>query len=214
MAMLATLSYEAIVKRIGCIADQMIAHRDDLAALDAMLGDGDLGRTIERGFKAIQQAAIQDDSAQDIGKLLYRLGSAFADAAASSFGALFGTALIKAGISLTGKSSLTIIDVVNALQIAQESIMARGQAQLGDKTMLDAIAPALIALRDLTNDEITFSSMAEIAAAASTGAAQTKTMQSNIGRASWQGERSIGHIDPGAQAIAWLFTAVFSCSDM
>jgi dihydroxyacetone kinase phosphoprotein-dependent L subunit len=202
-----SLNFSQAVALMSAIAQALIAARDELTALDAALGDGDLGRTVERGFKAIQDDLTAHDPAEtDLGKLYFKLGKTFSNAAASSFGALFGTALMKGGMTLKGKSSLTAPDIAAAMQAALDALMERGKAKVGDKTMLDAIHPALEAMRAANTADIA-ASLRAAADAAQAGAEKTMTMQSMIGRASWQGERSIGQMDAGARAVALMLDA-------
>jgi dihydroxyacetone kinase-like protein len=206
------LTRDQLATLIGHIAADTIASKDELTQLDADLGDGDLGRTIEWGFTAIQTALAGDAAADpDIGKLLFKLGKAFADSAPSSFGGLFGTALMKGGMALKGKRAASLADLADATQAALDALMERGKAQIGDKTMLDAIHPAIQAMRGVVAEagedaglQAFFSAAAE---AAAQGAQATQSLTSKIGRASWQGDRSSGKMDPGAHAIALMLAA-------
>ncbi|GAB4522090.1 MAG: dihydroxyacetone kinase subunit DhaL [Anaerolineae bacterium] len=206
--MATSLTRDQIITLLTAVADEMIANKDELAALDAELGDGDLGRTIERGFKAIKESLAGEDGQEpDMGKLLFKEGKAFSNGAPSSFGALFGTALMKGGMALKGKEAATYHDLAEATQAALDALMERGKAKPGDKTMLDAIQPAIQAMRaaDAEAEQGVFWRAA--ADAARKGAEDTKDMQSQIGRASWQQERSTGKMDPGAWAIAMMLDA-------
>lgn len=208
--MATTLTRDQVAALMKHVADDMIAHKDDLTALDAELGDGDLGRTIERGFNGIRET-LAGELPADIGRTLFQLGKAFANAAPSSFGALYGTALMKGGMALKDKETATLSDFADATQTALDALMERGKAQLGNKTMLDAIDPAIKAMRaklEEAGDDVPAGDFFKAAAeAAQNGADETAQMQSQIGRASWQGERSMGKKDPGAQAVALMFAA-------
>lgn len=208
--MATTITREQLAALMTAVADAMIAQKDDLTALDAELGDGDLGRTIQRGFNGMKETLAAEDE-EDIGKLLFKLGKAFSNAAPSSFGALFGTALMTGGKSLRGSKEATLTGVADATQAALDALMERGKAKVGDKTMLDAIHPAIEAMRTTLKDKGEDVSQGDFfraaADAALKGAEDTKVLQSQIGRASWQGERSSGKKDPGAQAIALMLDA-------
>jgi dihydroxyacetone kinase-like protein len=209
--MATTLSRDQIAALMGSLADDMIAAKDEATALDAELGDGDLGRTLERGFSAIKEA-LGGDLPDDAGRLLFQLGKSFSNAAPSSFGALFGTALMKGGQALKDKQTVTLAELADATQAALDALIERGKAQVGNKTMLDAIHPAIVAMRaalaDQGDDIAAGAFMRAAADAALNGAEATRTMQSQIGRASWQGERSVGKLDPGARAVALMFDSV------
>jgi dihydroxyacetone kinase-like protein len=201
------LTYAEALALLARLADDMIAAKDELTELDAALGDGDLGRTVERGFRAIQ--SLLEDAAvaeADLGKLLFKAGKTFSEAAASSFGALLGTAFMKGGMALKGKPEVSASDITGAMQTALTALMERGKANIGDKTMLDAMSPAIEAMSVYQTEHqravLLAPCMRAGANAAQAGAERTKTMQSQIGRASWQGARSIGTVDPGARAVA------------
>jgi dihydroxyacetone kinase, phosphoprotein-dependent, L subunit len=208
--MATTLSRDEVAAIMGGVAKAMIASKDELTVLDAELGDGDLGRTIERGFNGIIQA-LSAELPPDVGRLLFQLGKSFGNAAPSSFGALYSTALMKAGMALKDKTIVTLSEVTDATETALNALIERGKAQIGNKTMLDAIHPALQAMRTTLaeqGDAVSVLAFLQAAAlAAQAGAEKTQAMQSQIGRASWQGERSAGKMDPGAHAIALMFAA-------
>jgi dihydroxyacetone kinase-like protein len=208
------INHDEMVALLRAVADDMIAAKDELAALDAAVGDGDLGRTVERGFRALADAlpVAGDPSDADIGRLLFKLGRTFSDAAASSFGGLFGTALQKAGMALRDRREASATDLTEALQAGYDALMERGKAKLGDKTMLDALHPAIEAMRaaitQAGGDVPAERALRAAADAAAEGARCTEPMQALTGRASWLGERSVGHVDPGARAIALLFESM------
>lgn len=200
------LTYAQAHALLAQLADDVIASKDELTNLDAALGDGDLGRTVERGFRAIQTVLGEPAAEPDLGKLFFKAGKAFSTAAASSFGALLGTAFMQGGMALKGQTQASAADIVRAMQAALTALIERGKANVGDKTMLDALSPAIDAMSAFLaanpNDAPLAVCMRSGADAAQAGAVRTEMMQSQIGRASWQGERSIGHIDPGARAVA------------
>jgi phosphoenolpyruvate---glycerone phosphotransferase subunit DhaL len=195
---------------LDAVAVDLIAAKDDLTQLDAALGDGDLGRTIERGFNAVRAELSAGTGEADLGRFLFQQGKVFNTAAASSFGTLFSTLLQKSGQALKGQESASLPELVNALQAGFDALKERGKANVGDKTMLDALHPALEAMRAVLagSDAPTLAALLRAGAdAADAGAAQTTSMQSQIGRASWKGERSVGHEDPGARAIALMLAS-------
>lgn len=208
------LTYVQARALLAQLADDVIASKDELTDLDAALGDGDLGRTVERGFRAINEVLGDPNADPDLGKLFFRAGKAFSNAAASSFGALLGTAFMQGGMALKGQTEVSASDIVRALQAALKALIERGKANVGDKTMLDALSPAIdemSAFLTAQQGEVSLAQCMRVGAnAAKAGAEHTQTMQSQIGRASWQGERSIGHVDPGARAVAIMLDSVAS----
>ncbi|MBZ0278117.1 MAG: dihydroxyacetone kinase subunit L [Anaerolineae bacterium] len=209
-----SLTYAEAVQLLVKLSDDAIASKDELTELDAALGDGDLGRTVERGFRAVQGMLLEGDvgAEADLGKLLFKTGKTFSTAAASSFGALLGTAFMKGGTALKGQTEASASDIIKAMRVSLTALIEQGKANIGDKTMLDAMNPAIDAMSVyLANhqDDVTLASFLRVGAnAAQEGAEHTQSMQSQIGRASWQGARSIGHMDPGARAVAIMLNSV------
>jgi dihydroxyacetone kinase-like protein len=193
------------------VAEDMIAAEDDFQALDAALGDGDLGVTVKMGFQAIREVCQKSDQTQasDIGSLLSAAGKAFMNANASTMGTLMGTAWLRAGKVAAAKTTVTLRDAVTMCRAAADGIQQRGKARLGDKTILDAIFPACDALAKAAEDGKGCAEAFGVAAAAAERAvADTAPLQSQVSRASWLQERSKGLPDPGASLCAKLFRSI------
>jgi dihydroxyacetone kinase-like protein len=200
-----------LVELLQHVADDMIAAEGELQALDAALGDGDLGVTAKMGFQAIREVCQKSDQTQtsSIGSLLSAAGVAFMNANASTMGTLMGTAWLRAGKVAAGKTSITLSDAVAMCRAAAEGIQRRGKAQLGDKTILDAIFPACDALDKAAQDgKGCVEAFALAAAAAERAVEETAPLQSQVSRASWLQERSKGLSDPGASLCAKLFRSI------
>jgi dihydroxyacetone kinase phosphoprotein-dependent L subunit len=180
------------------------AHETELGKLDAAAGDGDHGATMVRGLKAAV-ATLDAGDAPDAGALLSRAGMAFSNAAGGASGVLYGMFLATVGRQL-GDGPYDTQTVAAALQAGQDVVARLGKAQPGDKTMLDALAPFVEALRaagDLPLAEAWQNSLP----AAEAGAAATADMVARRGRSSKLGERSLGHRDPGAVSMTYLLQA-------
>jgi dihydroxyacetone kinase-like protein len=176
--------------------------RDELCALDASAGDGDLGATLELGFTEI--ATLLDSSAEyeDIGALLRAVGLELARKAPSTMGTLLAGAFLQAGKELAGCTELGARDAVTFLRAASEAVADRGHAAVGERTVLDSMAPAAAAAA--ASAEQGGSPAAVFAAGASgaqEGAAATAGMEPKHGRANWIKERAFGSRDAGA--VAW-----------
>jgi len=183
------------------MATDLAGQKDYLCELDGAMGDGDQGVTMAIGFGAIQSglAALQ---AQDIGTILTRSGLAFNNTAASTIGALLATACLRAGAAAKGKLALTVPDLATLLEAAATGIQERGKAQIGDKTVLDAMLPAATALRAAATAGAGIEAALQAAlAAAEAGVQATIPLKAQIGRAAWIAERSVGHQDPGATSF-------------
>ena len=184
------------------VAGAMEAERDRLTDLDAALGDGDLGVTMAIGCRAVRET-LSSLAESDVGTVLMRAGSAFGGAAASTMGVLIATALIRAGKVGQGLTELGTADLARLARAALEGIQQRGKAQVGDKTVLDALVPAVAALEEAAQAGLSpAEAVTRAAAAARSGAEATTGMLSRTGRAGWLQERSVGHPDPGAVACA------------
>lgn len=206
--MLMHCSPQQILDALAAVADALIGYEEHLRALDAELGDGDLGITVRAGFTAVKAILAGRTPDDEAGAVLVRCGLAFSEANPSTMATLFGTALIRAGRELTGKTLLTAADLAVMGHAAAEGIAQRGKARLGDKTILDALIPAVTALQQGAADGLDIPTACDAAAAAAAEGARTAAMlQSRVSRASWQGERSIGKPDPGAQFCVLLCAA-------
>jgi dihydroxyacetone kinase-like protein len=199
-----------LVELLQQVAEDMIAAEAELQALDAALGDGDLGVTTKMGFQAIREVCQQPSGQHsDIGRLLSAAGTAFMNANASTMGTLLGTAWLRAGKVAAGKISVTLSDAVAMCHAAAEGVQRRGKAQLGDKTILDAIFPACDALAEAAQDGKGCGEAFGLAAkAAERAVEETAPLQSQVSRASWLQERSKGLPDPGASLCAKLFRSI------
>ena len=193
------------------VAEDMIAAEGEFQVLDAALGDGDLGVTVKMGFQAIWEVCQKSDQTQtsNIGNFLSATGKAFMNANASTMGALMGTAWLQAGKVAALKKTITLGDAVTMCRAAAEGIQRRGKAQLGDKTILDAIFPACDALAKAAQDGKSCAEAFALAAeSAERAVADTAPLQSQVSRASWLQERSKGLPDPGASLGAQLFRSL------
>lgn len=178
-----------------------------LTDLDAAIGDGDHGINLDRGFAAVaadlESGILATDS---VGPLLTAAGRRLLGLVGGASGALYGRALMAAGNRIAANSTAgptgTRRLAEDALAAAIDGIAALGHAAPGDKTMLDALVPALVALRAAPPDELIEFALAGAAEAAEAGAAATIPLVARKGRASYLGERSAGHLDPGAASSA------------
>ena len=182
----------------------MDAHKDELTELDQPIGDSDHGINMARGFDAVR-AQLPELAGQDLPGLLKRAGSIIVSKVGGSSGPLYGTLFRKVGVALKAEGSLTVRALSAGLGKAFVAIEDLGGAKPGDKTMLDAIRPALEALeRGRVNEVSVAEALADAASAAEEGAEATVPLVARKGRASYLGERSVGHKDPGAASFALL----------
>lgn len=181
----------------GCVAI-LGENRDYLTQLDAAIGDADHGANMDRGFKAVL-TKLPDLSDKDIGTVFKTVGMTLLSTVGGAGGPLYGTFFIQAGMKSAGKMELTLEDWTAAMDAALAGIVMRGKAELGDKTMVDALTPALNALKQALQDNVPMhQALANAAEAAREGMVNTTPLVARKGRASYLGERSAGHQDPGA----------------
>jgi dihydroxyacetone kinase-like protein len=185
------------------LARMLQENRDYLTQLDSAIGDADHGVNMERGFQAVIDK-LPAPAETDIGSLLKLVGATLVSNVGGASGPLYGTAFLRAGSALVGKHELSTSEYVLLLETAVEGIQARGRAQPGEKTMLDALVPALAAAKAADAAHLSLVEVARLASeAAEQGMKATIALVATKGRASYLGQRSAGHQDPGATS-SWL----------
>ena len=187
-------------------AEVFTEHKDELTDLDAKIGDADHGANMARGFSAIPPKldALVDRS---IGSLLRTSAMTLISQVGGASGPLYGTFFLQAARPANGKTELTLKELCQCFDTGLTGIVNLGKAVLGDKTMVDALTPALAALHPRNGDTLQ-AALERAAAAAAEAAEATIPLIARKGRASYLGERSIGHKDPGATSSALLLSAL------
>lgn len=202
------------LKRVlDVVAAAIEAHADELSALDAAGGDGDHGMSLALGARGAL-AAVADRDETDIGAFLNTVGRSLISGVGAAIGPLYGTALVKAGKIASGKTQLDGTTVAEMLAACSAGIILRGKAKVGDKTMLDAFAPAAdAAARAAAANASSLEVLRAGSEAADVGALATKDMIATKGRAARLGERTRGHQDAGATSSALMLRAILSAFD-
>jgi dihydroxyacetone kinase-like protein len=191
------------------IAAAIEAERDNLCALDGVIGDADHGIAMALGFGAARDAVSALDGSTDPTTLLNMAAKSFLNAVGASSGPLYATAFMRAAAVAKGKTALNAADVVTMFQAMAKGIADRGKAVVGEKTMIDAWLPAADAAGAARDAGRSLSdSLAAAVEAARGGADATKSMIATKGRSARLGERSIGHIDPGAASAVIVIEAM------
>jgi phosphoenolpyruvate---glycerone phosphotransferase subunit DhaL len=185
------------------------AEADHLTQLDSAIGDGDHGINMTRGMRAVTAALADGDAAAPPGKRLILAGKTLVSTVGGASGPLWGSALRRGGRALGDAPELDGGAILEALTAALGAVQELGAAVPGDKTMVDALEPAVAALRErLAAGDALGSALGAAAEAAEAGARATTPMQARKGRASYLGERSVGHQDPGATSTALIVRAL------
>ena len=191
------------------VAAAVEAEAAHLTQLDSAIGDGDHGVNMTRGFRAVIAALDAQDGGQPPGKLLIAAGKTLVSTVGGASGPLWGTALRRAGRALGEAATLDGPALSTALDAALGGVVELGAAEPGDKTMVDALGPAVRVLRErIEAGEGLPAALEAAVAAAEEGARATIPMQARKGRASYLGERSIGHQDPGATSTVLIVAAL------
>jgi len=189
------------------LSDIMTQNKDYLIELDSVVGDGDLGLTMEGGFAAAYKAIEAKDEI-DLGKLLYTAGKAMGNEVPSTMGTLMAMGLMNAGKVLKGKTELSNEDCIALFRGYMQGVANLGKAKVGEKTFLDGIAPAIEAMEKAINSGDDLKIAAKKAEqAAKDGVKNTTSMRALHGRAAIRGDASIVLIDPGATVAALIFEA-------
>ena len=196
-----------VIRWIETYAAVLKEQRDYLTALDSAIGDADHGANMDRGFQAVL-AKLPGLAGQDIGAVLKTVGMTLLSTVGGASGPLYGSFFIEAARILSGKTELELADWAAALEAGTESIMRRGRAAPGEKTMVDALLPAVQAVKDAVQQGTPMQDgLTSAAQAAEQGMQATIPLVAKKGRASYLGERSAGHQDPGATSAYFLLQA-------
>lgn len=202
------ISGEEVTAALRRTALVVINHEEQFTALDQAVGDGDLGITLAKIGQALVDFADLA-AVDDIGKWLGKVGMTANKVGSSSFGTLLATALMRAGKVVVGKTDLTPDDLAAMFSAAYTGMQERGKADLGDKTVLDAMYPASVAFAEAIAAGADPHAAGVLALhAAEVGRDSVTPLRSKVGRAGWVGERSEGKVDPGCEALVVMLRAV------
>ncbi|WP_408652070.1 dihydroxyacetone kinase subunit DhaL [Jatrophihabitans sp.] len=202
-----TVSMADLDRWVRAFAELVAENKDSLTGLDAAIGDGDHGANMDRGMRAAV-TAIEESGPATARELFTKLGMTVVSSVGGASGPLFGTMFLRIGAALGDGTEISLAQLATGLRAGLDGVRARGKAEPGDKTMLDALAPAVAALETAAatgtaKDEALRSALS----AAEGGRDATIAMLARKGRASYLGERSVGHQDPGATTTALLVAA-------
>ncbi len=202
-----SISRDDVLEWIKAYAGVLQENRTYLTELDAAIGDADHGENMDRGFKAVLKK-MPEMADKDIGTVFKTVGMTLVSTVGGAGGPLYGTFFLQAGTKSTGKMELDLEGWTTALEAGVQGVVMRGTAVLNDKTMLDALDPALNALKQaVEKKEALGVALQESAEAAEKGMKATIPLVARKGRASYLGERSAGHQDPGATSSYLLLQA-------
>ena len=184
-------------------------NKDYLTELDAAIGDADHGINMERGFKKVIEQ-LPNVADKDIGTILKTVSMTLISSVGGASGPLYGTLFLRGSSAVAGKQELDGDNLLELLKAGLDGVIGRGKAELGDKTMVDALHPAVMAFSEAINDGVEVTNAMEKAVlAAEEGMKNTIPMIAKKGRASYLGERSMGHQDPGATSVYLMLKCLY-----
>lgn len=202
------LTRDQIIQWLDETADVLAENKAYLTELDSPIGDADHGINMDRGFKKVKEK-LPSVADKDIGNILKTTGMTLISSVGGASGPLYGTFFMRGGMAVDAKEELTGEDLVTMLQAGVDGVVQRGRAQPGDKTMIDAWTPAMKTLRaEMEGGAGTLAALKAAVAAAEQGMKDTIPLVARKGRASYLGERSAGHQDPGATSSYLLLNAL------
>jgi len=203
------LTSHQIIKWLYRTASVIEENKDFLTQLDAAIGDAEHGINMEQGFKVVarQLPSVTDN---DIGSVLRSAGMALLSSVGGASGALYGTFFTRAGTAASGKYELDTRDVAELLEAGLSGVTERGKTQVGDKTMVDSLAPAVTAFTQAVTENFSMEqALQQAVAAVEKGMKDTIPMVAKKGRASYLAQRSVGHQDPGATSLFLILKTLY-----
>ena len=201
-----SLTAEVVLRWLENCAETFTAHKDELTELDAAIGDADHGANMARGFTAVK-GKLGELKGKDIGAIFKTVAMTLISTVGGASGPLYGTFFLQAANGANGKMELTPAELSTVFSAGLQGLVNRGKAAVGEKTMVDALVPAIAALKPVDGDSVG-DALAHAVAAARKGADSTLPLVATKGRASYLGERSAGHLDPGAASSVLLLEAL------
>ena len=203
------MNYDSLCKIITSISDIMTENKDYLVSLDQQNGDGDLGISMSSGYEAVKNYVIASEE-RDLGKLLMKCSSVFNESAPSSLGTITAFGFMGMAKALKGKEEATFAECADALDAGLNKIMEKAKSKPGEKTILDALYPAIEVLKNSDGSD-KIATLKSAAEAAAEGSENTKNMKSVHGRAAYYAEKSIGTLDGGSVVGKLIFEAIYKC---
>ncbi len=183
------------------ISKAVESAKDQLNELDGAIGDGDHGVSMSVGYRAVREALSQLGENPTLDRVFITAGQAFLSASGGAIGPLMGTIWADSGKALAGSDHFGPVECVRMMETMEKAVVRRGKAKAGDKTMLDALQPAVVAAQEARDQDLV-TILEKAAEAAELGARDTAAMIARVGRSSRLGERTLGHPDAGATSIA------------
>jgi len=205
-----TITTPRMLHALQTMCDTIEDEKEYLSELDGAIGDGDHGVNMAKCFREVKKK-LAESSTEDAGTLFKDVGMVVLNSVGGAMGALYGTFFLKLAQGSTGKSELTLSDLVTMFQTGEQGILDIGKANLGDKTLIDTLSPAVRAIEAAEKEGKSLAgALADFEQAAKQGMESTRDMLAKMGRASRLGERTIGHQDAGATSCYFILRSLAS----
>ena len=205
-----TITTPQMLQALNTMCDIIEDEKEYLSELDGAIGDGDHGVNMAKCFREVKKK-LAESSAEDVGTLLKDVGMVVLNSVGGAMGALYGTFFLKVSQASAGKKEVNLSDLVVMFQTGEQGILDIGKANLGDKTLIDTLSPAVRAIETAEKEGKKLSvALADFEQAAKQGMESTREMLAKMGRASRLGERTIGHQDAGATSCYFILRALAS----
>jgi len=205
-----TITTSQMLKALKNMCATIEDEKEYLSELDGAIGDGDHGVNMAKCFREVKKK-LAESSAEDVGALFKEVGMVVLNSVGGAMGALYGTFFLKLSQESVGKAEVNLNDLVAIFQTGEQGILDIGKANLGDKTLIDTLSPAVRAIEAAEKEGKTLAAaLADFEQAAKQGMESTKDMLAKMGRASRLGERTIGHQDAGATSCYFILRSLAS----
>ena len=205
-----TITTSQMLQALESLCDTIEDEKEYLSELDGAIGDGDHGVNMAKCFREVKNK-LAASSAEDVGALFKEVGMVVLNSVGGAMGALYGTFFLKLSQESAGKAEVNLSDLVAMFQTGEQGILDLGKANLGDKTLIDTLSPAVRAIEAAEKEGKTLAgALADFEQAAKQGMESTKGMLAKMGRASRLGERTIGHQDAGATSCYFILRSLAS----
>jgi dihydroxyacetone kinase-like protein len=205
-----TITTSQMLRALESMCDTIEDEKEYLSELDGAIGDGDHGVNMAKCFREVKKK-LAESSAEDVGTLFKEVGMVVLNSVGGAMGALYGTFFLKLSQESAGKAEVSLSDLVAIFQTGEQGILDIGKANLGDKTLIDTLSPAVRAIEAAEKEGKTLAgALADFEQSAKQGMESTKDMLAKMGRASRLGERTIGHQDAGATSCYFILRSLAS----
>ncbi|MEM7736579.1 MAG: dihydroxyacetone kinase subunit DhaL [Deinococcota bacterium] len=206
---MADINNDQVLAWLSACAEAMTEHKQELTDLDAATGDADHGNNMARGFDKVQ-SSLEGHAGKSAGDVLKAVAMTLMSSVGGASGPLYGSYFMEASKIIQSSDGITTSELADMLRAGVDAVKRRGRAETGEKTMIDALEPAATAAKQASSeDKDVLAILKDVVAAAKTGMEHTTELKATKGRASYQGDKSIGHQDPGATSSYYMLQALY-----